>query len=134
VLLVADIMVLYVIYLLNVRNDPSFSHFQEVPTSVIACLAITALFICIYLLCFLYTLFFTICNFCHIPWRSRILFMYSIFMLCICISTLFVGVYSPYYSNGGIFLFFFALFNLYVYSLIYLNWPSDILTPITLHE
>jgi hypothetical protein len=55
-------------------------------------------------------------------------------MLGMCIGTLIVGVYSPFYSNGGIFMFFIALFNIYIYSLIYLNWPSDTMTPVTLHE
>jgi hypothetical protein len=125
---------LYVIYLFNVKDNPSFSHMQQIPPALIACLGITALFIFIYLICFLYTLFFTLCNFCSIPMRSRILFLYALFMLCVCVSTLIVGVYSPYYSNGGIFMFFLALFNVYVYSLIYLNWPKDLLTPIILHE
>jgi hypothetical protein len=35
------------------------------------------------------------------------------------------GVYSPLYANGGLLVFFIALCNVYVWSLIYLNWPVD---------
>mmetsp|Transcript_16463 Transcript_16463/g.15786 ORF Transcript_16463/g.15786 Transcript_16463/m.15786 type:complete len:144 (+) Transcript_16463:777-1208(+) len=134
IILIVDVMILYVIYLFNVKTDPTFSHFQQVPTAVVVCLAITGLLVGIYLLLFAYTICFTLCNFCQIAFRSRILFLYSIFMLIVCISTFMVGVYSPYYYNGGIFLFFFALFNLYVYSLVYLNWPLDTKHPEKLHQ
>jgi hypothetical protein len=46
-------------------------------------------------------------------------------MQLILICTVLVGVYSPLYSNGSILVFFIALCNLYVWSLIYLNWPVE---------
>jgi hypothetical protein len=55
-------------------------------------------------------------------------------MLLVCVGTLAVGVYSPFYSNGQIFMFFIALFNIYVWSLIYLNWPTEINELVNLEE
>jgi hypothetical protein len=44
-------------------------------------------------------------------------------MLIISLFTLVFGVYSPVYGNGQAFLFFLAMFNLYIWALLYLNWP-----------
>ena len=44
-------------------------------------------------------------------------------MQVILVCTVLGGVYSPLYANGSILVFFIALCNLYVWSLIYLNWP-----------
>lgn len=62
------------------------------------------------------------------------MFLFSLMMLLICIGTLVVGVYSPFYSNGGIFMFFIALFNIYIYALVYLNWPTVADLVITLED
>src|SRR5688572_26512752 len=92
----------------------------------IGLLVSTAIFICIYLVWFVITILMTLIYFFRIPIRSRIMFLFSIMMLLICIGTLIVGVYSPFYSNGGIFMFFIALFNIYIFALAYLNWPTGI--------
>ena len=44
-------------------------------------------------------------------------------MQMILVCTVLSGVYSPLFANGSILVFFIALCNLYVWSLIYLNWP-----------
>lgn len=58
--------------------------------------------------------------------RNRIMFLLSIFMLLVCIGTVMAGVYSPFFANGSVFMFFIALFNVYIYILIYLNSPVEI--------
>lgn len=133
-LFILDILVLYVIYLFNVKDNPSFSHFQQIPPIYIGLLTTTAIFLCVYLSWFVITILLTMIYFCRIPIRSRIMFVFSLIMLAICIGTLIVGVYSPFYSNGGIFMFFIALFNIYICALVYLNWPTFDDLIITLEE
>jgi hypothetical protein len=55
-------------------------------------------------------------------------------MLVTCVGTVAAGVYSPFYYNGQIFMFFIALFNIYVWSLIYLNWPAETSEMVSLRE
>lgn len=31
-------------------------------------------------------------------------------------------------------MFFIAVFNIYIFCLVYLNWPTDYISPMTLHE
>lgn len=62
------------------------------------------------------------------------MFILSILMLGVCIGTVVLGVYSPFYSEGGVFVFFIALFNIYIYSLVYLNWPSEYANMLQLEE
>ena len=134
VLFVCDILVLYVIYLYNVKDNPSFSHFQKLPPVLIGFLVLTGLFLIVYLVWFIVTMIMTFVFFCQLNRRSRLLFLYSLLMLLICIGTLIFGVYSPFYSNGQIFMFFIALFNIYVWSLVYLNWPTELTEMINLEE
>lgn len=56
--------------------------------------------------------------------RSRGLFLLSLAMMITCLATLVFGVYSPFYTNGHLSVFFIALCNIYVWALIYLNWPA----------
>lgn len=117
-------MALYVLYDINVKDNASFSHFESIPNSLKGLLASTAFFLGVYLIWFVITVLMTCIYIRQIPFRSRIMFIYSIMMLMICLGTIIFGVYSPLYSNGGIILFFIAIFNIYVWSLVYLNWPS----------
>ena len=134
VLFILDILVLYVIYLYNVKDKPSFSHMQEMPPILTGFLVSTGLFLLTYLVWFAITVIMSVVYFCQLTKRSKIMFLMSIAMLMICIATLLVGVYSPFYSNGQIFIFFQAFFNLYVWTLIYLNWPTEVNEMIHLRE
>ena len=116
-------MLLYVAYLFFVRKDITFTHLQTVPTVLIVGLAFTAFFIVVYLLWYLISVILTILYFKQIPFRSRIMFFYNLIMLIICCCTVIFGVFSPFYANGGLFTFFYCLFNIYCWSLVYLNWP-----------
>lgn len=89
-------------------------------------LGTTAVLFCIYLLWFGIQLIRTVILFCQITIRSRIMFLMSILMLLILVGSVIVGVFSPFYANGGLLMFFIALFNIYVMSLVYLNWPKEL--------
>lgn len=62
------------------------------------------------------------------------MFLLSIAMMLICVATVMVGVYSPFYSNGGVFMFFLALINLYIFDLVFLSWPSSIFEELSVEE
>ena len=76
----------------------------------------------------------TIIFFCKISGRSRAMFLLSIFMVLICVVTLIVGVYSPFYKDGGVFMFFIGLFNIYVYVLVFLHWPTSLFEELRIDE
>jgi len=116
-------MGLYILYLINVRENAAFSHFETIPDALLGLIIVTALFLVVYLVWFFITFCITCIYFKDLPFRSRILYFYSLAMLFVCVGTVIFGVYSPFYQSGGIFLFFIALFNLYVWTLVYLNWP-----------
>jgi len=116
-------MGLYILYMINVRENAAFSHFETIPDALLGLIIVTALFLFVYLIWFFITFCITCIYFKDLPFRSRILYLYSLAMLFVCVGTVIFGVYSPFYQSGGIFLFFIALFNLYVWSLVYLNWP-----------
>lgn len=126
VIFIIDVMALYVIYLFNVKDDPSYTHFQKIPKLVLGLVITTAILMGIYLVWFAINIFMTIIFFCRISARSRVMFLLSIFMVLICVATLILGVYSPFYKDGGVFMFFIGVFNIYVYSLIFLTWPTSL--------
>lgn len=118
-------MGLYIVYIINVKDNAAFSHFEDIPDYIMAMIAVTAVFCAVYLIWFVITIFVNLFYIRKMPSRSKYLFLYSIFMLLICIASVIFGVYSPYYTNGGLILFFIGIFNVYVWSLIYLNWPAE---------
>jgi hypothetical protein len=119
---------LYILYELNVSEDPAY---MQTPTSVkssksrpLLGLVIT---VGILLLAYAFT-FGLICfrNFVYLrslTLRSRTLFLFNLLMCVITVCTLLFGVYSPYYANGQAFVFFLALLNLYVWTLLFFHWP-----------
>jgi len=126
---------LYFIYLFYVRDHPEGSaNFQNVPALLIGFMASTAMFVAIYLIWFLVSMIVTFYHFCRVPLRNRLMTLANIAFLFICVGTVFAGVYSPYYWNGGIFMFFQALFNLYIFVILFLNWPTDTSEDISYHE
>ncbi len=50
----------------------------------------------------------------------------SVFMVIVSVATIGVGIYSPFFANGGAFVFFLSLYNVYMWILVYLNWPTDL--------
>jgi len=85
----------------------------------------TGVFIAIYAVWFIVSVIVTFYFFCRIPIRNRLLFLLNILFLAFIVGTVCAGVFSPFYWNGGIFMFFLALFNMYVYVLLYFNWPTQ---------
>ena len=55
-------------------------------------------------------------------------------MVLICVATLIMGVYSPFYKDGGVFMFFIGLFNIYVYALAFLHWPTSLFEELKLDD
>jgi hypothetical protein len=114
--------------MMNVSQDPSY---LSSPTgletksakALLSLIIIVAIFLLIYLIFFGVTLIRNFYFFFQLTPRARGLFLFSVGMLLIMIMTLIFGVYSPLYSNGHLFVFFNALCNIYVWALIYLNWP-----------
>ena len=127
--LLIDLLSLYTVYMLNVSDDPAYmsassSVKTRSSTALFALLIVTAILLAIYLVFFAVTLFRNFLYICQLTPRSRGLFLFSIAMLFTCIGTVIFGVYSPLYSNGHLFIFFIALCNIYVWALLYLNWPE----------
>lgn len=127
-LLVVDLMSLYVVHMLNVSHNPAYltaplTYMNGIGKTFVALLAITGVLLGLYGLFYIFTL---VQNFIYIrklfP-RSRALFLFNFCMLLIAVATICFGVYSPLYSNGHVFVFFLSLCNLYVWALLYLNWP-----------
>jgi hypothetical protein len=120
---------LYAVYQLNVSEDPSYI---QTPTSVkptsyskalMGLVIFTGLLLAAYLGFFLFTFIRNVVFICQLTPRARGLFFFSNAMLFMSLGTVAFGVYSPVYSNGHAAVFFQALFNAYVWALIYLNWP-----------
>lgn len=117
-------------YQLNISQDPAYlSHVTSVKssetTALVALLATTGVLLLLYLLLFVITLVRNIYFiFTSVTPRSRGLFLLSLAMMITCLATLVFGVYSPFYTNGHLSVFFIALCNIYVWALIYLNWPA----------
>lgn len=118
-------MGLYVVYIINVKDNAAFTHFETLPDYMIAMIAISAVFGAIYLIWYVILLFMHLLYIRKLPIRSRWLLFYSLIMVIMCVCTFVFGVYSPYYYNGGLFVFFMGAFNIYVWSLLYLNWPTN---------
>jgi Wnt-binding factor required for Wnt secretion len=118
-------MALYVIHFLKVEYDPSQNKRTPYGPSLMVFIIINGILLGLYLLFYLFTLIRNFVYFCSLTPRARYLFLFSQSMLLVMIFTFAFGVYSPLYSNGSIFVFFNALCNLYVWALIYLNWPMN---------
>ena len=46
-------------------------------------------------------------------------------MLTFAIATVYEGAFTSMYSNGGAFMTFLFIFNLYIFMLVYLHWPVE---------
>ena len=122
-ILLVLVMTLYVMAFLNMQYDPTFSLHTKFGPAIVGLTITVAIFLAIYLIYFLVTLVRNFAFFCSLTISGRWLFVFSLCMQIILIFTMAFGVYSPLYANGSILVFFIALCNLYVWSLIYLNWP-----------
>jgi len=127
--LVVDLVALYAVYQLNVSEDPSYiqTATSVKPTSyskaLMGLVIFTGLLLAAYLAFFLFTFVRNVVFICQLTPRARGLFLFSTAMLFMTLGTVAFGVFSPVYSNGHAAVFFQALFNAYVWALIYLNWP-----------
>ncbi len=119
---------LYVTNLMNVANNPVFlttpsSYDNGTVRAFLALLVTTAVLLAAYCILFLVTLVRNFWYLCRSSPRQRALYLFSLAMVIVAVLTVCFGVYSPLYANGHIFVFFIGLCNLYVWALIYLNWP-----------
>jgi hypothetical protein len=119
------VMTIYVVNFLNVQYDPSLNPRTPYARALLPLEIIVGIFMALYLIFYLFTFVRNVVYLCGMTVRSRWLFLFSQCMQIILIFTVLFGVYSPLYANGGLLVFFIALCNLYVWSLIYLNWPVD---------
>jgi len=119
------VMSIYVVNFLNVQYDPSLNPRTPYARALLPLEIIVGIFMTLYLIFYLVTFVRNFFYLCGMTVRSRWLFLFSQCMQIILIFTVLFGVYSPLYANGGLLVFFIALCNLYVWSLIYLNWPVD---------
>lgn len=119
------VMSIYVVNFLNVQYDPSLNPHTPYARALLPLEIIVGIFMALYLIFYLVTFIRNLVYLCGMTVRSRWLFLFSQCMQIILIFTVLFGVYSPLYANGGLLVFFIALCNLYVWSLMYLNWPVD---------
>lgn len=127
-ILMVDLMSLYVVHMLNVSHNPAYltaplTYMNGIGKTFVVLLAVTGILLGLYCIFYLVNL---VRNFIYIRRLfppSRALFLFNFCMLLVAVATLCFGVYSPLYSNGHLFVFFLALCNLYVWALLYLNWP-----------
>ena len=124
-ILLVLVMSIYVVNFLNVQYDPSLNLRTPYGRALLPLEIIVGIFMALYLIFYLVTFIRNIVYLCGMTVRSRWLFVFSQCMQIILIFTVLFGVYSPLYANGGLLVFFIALCNLYVWSLIYLNWPVE---------
>ena len=118
-------MMMYIAYLYNIQGDvTSLTKISKISGFLIAFIVITALFLFVYLVFYSINLVRNCCRIRELELKDKFMFILSIVMLILCISTIGVGIYSPFYANGGAFVFFVGLFNIYVWVLVYLNWPT----------
>ena len=127
-LLMLSMLSLYVTNLLNVANNPAFittpsSYEHGTVKAFLALLVTTAVLLAAYCVLFLVTLVRNFWYLCQSSPSQRALYLFSLCMVIVAVLTVCFGVYSPLYANGHIFVFFIGLCNLYVWALIYLNWP-----------
>ncbi len=119
-------MMMYIAYLYNIQGDvSSLTKISKISGFLIAFIVITTLFLFVYLVFYLVNLVRNCCRIRELDLKDKFMFILSIVMLILCISTIGVGIYSPFYANGGAFVFFVGLFNIYVWVLVYLNWPTS---------
>jgi Wnt-binding factor required for Wnt secretion len=128
--LVLSLLALYVLYAVNIAGDPEYlSHLTLVSgpstTAFLAFFIITIALLALYFIFFTVTLFRNLYFMCtSVTPRSKALFLLSLAMMVTILATMVFGVYSPVYSNGHLFTFFLGLCNVYVWALVYLNWPA----------
>jgi len=127
-LLMLSMLSLYVTNLLNVASNPAFittpsSYEHGTVRAFLALLVTTAVLLAAYCVLFLVTLVRNFWYLCRSSPSQRALYLFSLCMMLVAVLTVCFGVYSPLYANGHIFVFFIALSNMYVWALVYLNWP-----------
>lgn len=127
-LLVVMTMALFVVYELNVSEDPAY---MQTPTAVkssksrplLGLMITVAILLIIYLVAFGVTLVKNLFYIKQLTYHARIAFLFNLPILVITVVSLVFGIYQPYYGNGQAFIFFLAFMNLYVWALLYLHWP-----------
>ena len=123
-------MLMYIAYLYNIQGDiTSLTKISKISGFLIAFIVISALFLVVYLVFFGVNFVRNCCRIRQLELREKAMFILTILMMIFCVSTIGVGIYSPFYANGGASVFFIGLFNIYVWVLVYLHWPTVIEGP-----
>jgi len=124
-LMVLDFMVLYSLYYVHIKVSPGFSytHYQELDTTLASVLAISAGMVAFYFLWYL-------CAFCNslrlimkTDMATKVQLVLAQFMQLLFVFSIVFGVYSRHFANGPVAFFFLGIINLYIYLLLFLNWP-----------
>lgn len=98
-------MALFVVYELNVSEDPAY---MQTPTAVkssksrplIGLMVTVGVFLLIYVVAFGFTLFKNLIYIRQQTPRSRLTFLFNLPILFITVFSVIFGVYQPYYGNG----------------------------------
>lgn len=122
-LLLIDIMCLYILYYLTLKENPgySYSNFdQEVPIINKVVYGYTAIVVAGY---FAFYLLAIVVNCKHIrkaALSQKVMFGYAQAMQLLFVGSVVAGVYNEHFANGGVQLFFVGIVNLYMWSLLVL--------------
>ena len=125
-LLLIDFMCLYILDYLTLKENPgySFSNFdQQVPIINKVVYGYTGIIISAY---FVFYLVAIVVNCKHIKKSAltqKVMFGTGQVMQLIFVVSVVGGVYNEHFANGGVQLFFVGIVNLYMWSLLVLQWP-----------
>ena len=125
---------MYSVYLINVKSNPTYTHMSGDSAGVTFLVILTCILVVIYILWLTYVIIITFWFFCRMPVASRVMFSINILLIITAIATLIAGVYSYSFSNGGMFLFFNSLFNIYCIIVVFLNWPYKLEEELSMRE
>lgn len=127
--LVMDFMALYMLYYVHVKADPGFAYTHaehDLDKPVLSVMALTIALLVLYYLWYLIAICNNLRQIMLTDFNTKVTFLSSQLMHFAVAVTLTLGVYSRHFANGGIQLFFIGLCNLYVFVLVYLNWPQRV--------
>jgi len=122
-IVILDIFMVISLYQYEVDQHPSTSNMKDWPTILKLTSIVFVIFLCLYMVWYLFIVLFLVIKCCKIPLRQKISFVLQLLLLCVWIGTIFEGTFTTMYSNGSTFVVFLFTFNLYVFMLAYLHWP-----------
>ncbi len=122
-LLLIDIMCLYILYYLTLKENPgySYSNFdQEVPIINKVVYGYTAIVVAGYFAFYLLAIAVNCKHIRKAALSQKVMFGYAQVMQLLFVGSVVAGVYNEHFANGGVQLFFVGIVNLYMWSLLVL--------------